>query len=92
MNTTDNSKFTHKLFIAADTALVFSSRAKAFIHVDNKELKSWMLLTTGYKNGRASVYNPLVRSKLDLIEGTNDGCVEYFNSESDALKYIGSFL
>jgi len=74
----------YQLFIDADTALEFSSRAKAFIYADNYlKTNGWMLLTTGYNNGRASVFNPYLK---------DDRLVEYFETEQDALRYISSFL
>ena len=89
----------HKLFIDSDTALEFKSRAKAFIYVDKNQLKSWMLLSVlddaeikdisdnsndDVRIHQASVFNPFI---VDT-----DKCVEWFKTESDALKYIGSFL
>lgn len=77
---------THKLFIDADTALEFSSRAKAFIYTETKGSTAYCLLTTGYTKGRASVFNNLI------IQNNEQGGVEYFGTEQDAMKYIGSFL
>lgn len=74
------------LFIDSDTCLTFKNRAAAFIYAEKQGLTSWMLLTKydGEMKGRCSVFNPFITEVA--------GCVEYFDSEADALKYIGSFI
>lgn len=91
----------HFLLTDSDTRLEFTSRAKAFIYVDKKQLNSWMLLSIydqseiddlKHNSGddvqlySTSVYNPFI------VQNGEHGGVEYFYSEDEALKYIASFI
>jgi len=75
---------TTKLFIDSDTALNFKSRAQAFIYAEKNGIPSMVLTQYPVDSGlKFSVFNPYIKS---------ESCIEYFNTESEALKYIGSFL
>lgn len=71
------------LYIDADTNLEFENISKAFRYVHSKGLTSYIVLTKYPHSQTVSVYNPFLVS---------DWPVEYLKSESEALKYIGSFL
>lgn len=73
------------LFTDADTRLTFKNRAQAFVYADKHSIPSMVLTvyTTVGSSLKCSVYNPFLKI---------ENCIEYFESESDALKYIGSFL
>ena len=72
----------HKLFIDSDTCLEFSELANALMYASRKGMTAFMVLSV-YPSGQAKVFNPLLK--------TTD-CVVHFESESEALKHIGSFL
>jgi hypothetical protein len=91
---------TIKLFTDSDTYLEFSSRGKAFSYVGKQGLTNWMLLSINSEEEirdiqdnsddnvtihKASVFNPFLKQG-------DHGCVEWFHSEEQAMKYIGSFL
>ncbi len=77
-----------RLYIDSDTCLEFNSRAKAFIYAEKHGLANFMLLTSYDKQPdlkttfNFSVFNPYLSEK----------CVEYFETEAQALLYIGNFL
>lgn len=76
----------HQLFIDSDTCLEFSSRSKAFQHVDRHEIPKWMLLTI-HASGKCDVFNPFESDKYG-----SEGIVDLFETERDAHLYIGSYL
>ncbi len=73
------------LFTDSDTRLQFKNRAKAFIYAERNLMPAMVL--TEYDDQTSdfkfSVFNPFLKTET---------CIEYFKSESDALKYISNFI
>ena len=80
-----------RLFIDADTCLDFKSRGKAFVYADKNNLKAFCILTENEK------YSDLPTKTthsvfISLYPEGDTRCIQWFESENDALKCIGSFL
>lgn len=73
-----------RLFIDSDTCLTFKNQAQAIQYCRVKGLGKRLILNVHEsKNGaRYSIYNP------HLLHPES---IEYFNTESEALHYLGSF-
>ena len=72
----------HKLFIDSDTALEFKSLVTLWQYCEKNNIKDVIVLTT-YPFGMFRVFNSYLRI---------DKCTEIFDTENEALKYIGSFI
>lgn len=71
-----------KLFIDSDTYIEFNSRTEAIVYAEKHAVPKYILMTVYPMSQTICIFNPFLTENF----------TEYFDTESEALKYIGSFF